>query len=318
VKTYTAHFYSGFSHASEKIEAVTPERALALARQMDENHEIGNFKGKPLVDHIEIRDENTTLQAQWRDEDLQLRRGAHEMLEALQEAECALREAAGRYESGNGRRSAMLDSGLAKVQSAIRGVTERGWLELGDEDAAKAVEPERRLPPDPEGMNDRRAEWAGAAVQDFRSRTGADFDDALSDLLCDLMHWSDRNGFDFDRQFVRVRTHCEAETSRASGVLVNALNTIAAGGGDPERMVQIAIAALEMAPVARAKLATDIELFGPDEPAREGSIYERYPGLTREGNEERDREAGRAFYDTVPSARASRRLTLAGNITTSK
>lgn len=68
------------------------------------------------------------------------------------------------------------------------------------------------LPPDPEGMNDKRAEWAGAAVAAFREATSTDDEDALCDLLCDLAHWADRNGYDFEAASLRARDHYEAET----------------------------------------------------------------------------------------------------------
>jgi hypothetical protein len=34
--------------------------------------------------------------------------------------------------------------------------------------------------------------------------TGTDYDNALADLLCDLMHWSDRNDFDFSAALSRA------------------------------------------------------------------------------------------------------------------
>jgi hypothetical protein len=49
------------------------------------------------------------------------------------------------------------------------------------------------LPPDPESMNDDRAEWAAAALTEFQRVTGTEDEDALGDLLTDLMHWADRN-----------------------------------------------------------------------------------------------------------------------------
>jgi len=69
------------------------------------------------------------------------------------------------------------------------------------------------LPPDPEGMNNGRAEWAAAALRHFQCTTGTDFEDALADLLGDLMHWSDRNGANFDDDLSRARMHYEAETT---------------------------------------------------------------------------------------------------------
>lgn len=68
------------------------------------------------------------------------------------------------------------------------------------------------LPPDPEGKNDDRAKWAAAALRRFRCMTGTDHADALGDLLCDLMHWSDRNNFDFELALDRARGHYQAET----------------------------------------------------------------------------------------------------------
>jgi hypothetical protein len=68
------------------------------------------------------------------------------------------------------------------------------------------------LPPDPEGMNDARAEWADEAIKTFIARTGTDLEDSLGDLLCDLLHWSDRHNFDFDAALDRARFHYDAET----------------------------------------------------------------------------------------------------------
>lgn len=68
------------------------------------------------------------------------------------------------------------------------------------------------LPPDPDGMNDDRAAWAGSAVAAFVQVTETDQEDALGDLLADLMHWSDRNNYDFDAALDRARWHYEAET----------------------------------------------------------------------------------------------------------
>jgi hypothetical protein len=71
----------------------------------------------------------------------------------------------------------------------------------------------RRLPPDPEAMNNDRAEWAATALLQFQSTTGSDHEDALGDLLCDLMHWCDRNNYEFDLALTRAQGNYEAETS---------------------------------------------------------------------------------------------------------
>lgn len=73
------------------------------------------------------------------------------------------------------------------------------------------------LPPDPEDMNDNRAAWANIAVRAFQAETGTDDEDALSDLLADLMHWSDRKNYDFDAALCRGRGHYEAETASDDG-----------------------------------------------------------------------------------------------------
>ncbi|MBA4068171.1 MAG: hypothetical protein C0501_31620 [Isosphaera sp.] len=70
-----------------------------------------------------------------------------------------------------------------------------------------------QLPPDPEGMNFDRAAWADKAIAAFRRETGTDREDALPDLLCDLMHWSDRAGYRFDAALNRARDHYAAETA---------------------------------------------------------------------------------------------------------
>ncbi len=70
------------------------------------------------------------------------------------------------------------------------------------------------LPPDPDGMNEKRAEWASAALRTFRRFTGADERDAVSDLITDLFHWCDRHGQRFGRELERAICHYEAETER--------------------------------------------------------------------------------------------------------
>jgi hypothetical protein len=56
-----------------------------------------------------------------------------------------------------------------------------------------------------------RAEWAGAALRHFEFITGTEHDDALPDLLCDLLHWSDRENVHFDKALDTARMHYQAE-----------------------------------------------------------------------------------------------------------
>ena len=69
-----------------------------------------------------------------------------------------------------------------------------------------------QLPPDPENMNDKRTAWAANALATFVHETGTDEEDSLGDLLADLMHWSDRNNYDFEAALDRARGDYEAET----------------------------------------------------------------------------------------------------------
>lgn len=74
------------------------------------------------------------------------------------------------------------------------------------------------LPPDPEDMNDARAEYANRAVTAFAHATNTDVggepnETILGDLLTNLMHWCDRQGIDFDAKLLGARVNYDAETS---------------------------------------------------------------------------------------------------------
>lgn len=71
------------------------------------------------------------------------------------------------------------------------------------------------IPPDIDGKNDDRAQWADEALRRFMAVTGTDREDALSDFLCDALHWCDREGFDFKNELRRARGHYDAETGAA-------------------------------------------------------------------------------------------------------
>lgn len=80
---------------------------------------------------------------------------------------------------------------------------------------------EKPLPPDPEEQNEMRADSADVALDAFAHETGLDSSGdkdecALSDLLCNLMHWCDRqplaDHFDFDAMLDRARANYAEET----------------------------------------------------------------------------------------------------------
>jgi hypothetical protein len=56
-----------------------------------------------------------------------------------------------------------------------------------------------------------RAEWAAAALRHFQCTTGTDYDDALTDLLCDLHHFCDRENVSFQTALNTARKHYDAE-----------------------------------------------------------------------------------------------------------
>ena len=63
---------------------------------------------------------------------------------------------------------------------------------------------------DPDGMNAKRVEWASTALTAFRTATHCDNDEALRDLLTNLMHWCDVHGVSFaDELAVANRAYLE-------------------------------------------------------------------------------------------------------------
>jgi hypothetical protein len=84
--------------------------------------------------------------------------------------------------------------------------------ECGFDGTLKAFQNPAGLPPHPNNLNDYRSARAASALAEFIRITGADEEDALGDLLTDLMHWCDRNDYDFELALLRACSHYEAET----------------------------------------------------------------------------------------------------------
>ncbi len=59
--------------------------------------------------------------------------------------------------------------------------------------------------------NDSRAEWASHALDTFQRITRTDREDAVSDLLGNLMHYCHLNGLDFLVELNRGAGHFQAE-----------------------------------------------------------------------------------------------------------
>lgn len=81
----------------------------------------------------------------------------------------------------------------------------------------------KQLPPDPEGQNFNRAAWADVGLRAFQEETKTDDEDLLSDLLCDLMHWADRSGEDFEGRLERARRAYREETCSVGTLYANAM-----------------------------------------------------------------------------------------------
>jgi hypothetical protein len=68
-------------------------------------------------------------------------------------------------------------------------------------------------------INKERADWAKSAVEAFQGITGTDDEDAVSDLLCDIMHMCDSNdGPGFGAELDRARGHYDHEIVDDVGV----------------------------------------------------------------------------------------------------
>lgn len=59
--------------------------------------------------------------------------------------------------------------------------------------------------------NEKRADWAQLAVDRFRRACSTDKEDAIADLITNLLHLADREGFDPIHQLERGRMNYEAE-----------------------------------------------------------------------------------------------------------
>lgn len=202
--TYTAEFHTDADYAYRAFKARSPQDALKQARAFyDERTEeliFERYDDGRSVNEIALRDADGNHVALWQDDELCLRLAAGEMLEALELCADCLADVA-RLDDGTPSISALNQARAAIARAKPETV------------AATIVGTARPLPPDPEKMNDDRTEWAAAALRQFQRATGCDYEDSLGDLLSDLMHWSDRNNFDFEAALCRARAHYEAETA---------------------------------------------------------------------------------------------------------
>ena len=205
--TYTAEFRTDADYANRAFKARSPQDALKRARAFydDCTEELffERYDDSHSVNEIALRDTDGNQVALWQDDELRLRLAAGDMLEALELCADCLDDLA-RLDDGTPSISALSQARAAIARAKPETVT------------AKIVGTAQPLPSDPEMMNGDRATWAAAALRQFQCATGCDYEDSLGDLLSDLMHWSDRNNFDFDAALYRARGHYEVETAGGS------------------------------------------------------------------------------------------------------
>ena len=135
-----------------------------------------------------------------------------QMLKALTAAEEAIDEAAEIMFYEDGQPVTALESWeIERVYFALCGVL----VEVREAIDACGQEPGTAAAGAPgnqsRSMNQQQVGWAQAAIAAFRQQTGTDLEDALGDLLCDLMHWSAQNNFDFQAALDRARGQYEVE-----------------------------------------------------------------------------------------------------------
>jgi len=193
--TYNVDIRTDADYATRQFKARSPNDALQKARAFcDERPEdlmFQSYDGGHPVNEIEVFDANRGSGAVWHDDDMRRRLAASDMLAALELCVDCLTDLA-RLDDGTPSISA-LDQARAAIAKAKGKPPCR-------------THTRRRLPPDdPEAINRNRAEWAAAALRHFQCNTGCDYEDSLGDLLGDLMHWSDRNNFDFEAALCRAR-----------------------------------------------------------------------------------------------------------------
>ncbi|HTV87580.1 MAG TPA: hypothetical protein VME41_01055, partial [Stellaceae bacterium] len=198
--TYTVKFRTAVDYATRDFMARSPRAALKKARAFSDEREddliFERYDGPHRVNEIAVRNAEGREVALWQDDDLRLRLAAGDLFDALELCVDCLSELS------------RLDDGTPSVSALDRS---RAALAKATGDTAPTT-PARRLPPDPEAKNGDRAEWAAAALRHFQCITGTDYEDSLGDLLGDLMHWADRNNFDFDAALARAQGHYAAET----------------------------------------------------------------------------------------------------------
>ena len=141
-----------------------------------------------------------------------------------------------------------------------------------------------RIPPDPEGMNDDRSSWAQTAIDAFMAETGVDEEDAIGDLVADLMHWCDRNGYSFPAELNRGRWHYDEETNGEGkqhgvvAVLTAAVYEVGDINDNPTKPVRRPVNVIEVT-IGKGKKKIEKRLQCPDCLSPDGDDFQDYEDL---------------------------------------
>lgn len=195
---FRVHAYREMRLVFDEIEADTPEAAahIAAGKPFDECDRCSDCEGTTLAALVDeaTEDGQEGVAVVDFEDGRWLKAGPH-MLAALK----AARELF--YTLG--------DRDTQESRDCFR------FHQICDEAIAHAPPGANWYPKDIDGQNDERVRRAKAALQAFIDQTGVDYGDALGDILCDLLHLSDREPFDFDAALERARGHYAAETGSA-------------------------------------------------------------------------------------------------------
>ncbi len=70
------------------------------------------------------------------------------------------------------------------------------------------------MPPDPDKRNVWRARFANSAIFAFSQASPPAYESSLDRLLCCLMHWSDRNGENFEAELNQAKLRYNRQTRK--------------------------------------------------------------------------------------------------------
>jgi hypothetical protein len=186
MQTYDVDFRTDADYATHSFKARSPRHALKKALAFYDRHTedlmFTAYDGGHPINEIEVFNEDGCSVGVWQDDDMRLRLAARALLDA---GALALRELRSFYNDGQSEAVRVLAAAIARAKNPPANDS-----------------PPVQCTPD---VTDDSTAGAAAALQHFQYITGCDYEDSLGDLLRDLMHWGDRNNFDFECALFRAQ-----------------------------------------------------------------------------------------------------------------